>query len=653
MTPTMIATVSSASVSASGVFAARRLPPSRHTARTRLFVVYSRRTPNSSDSDASRAARSPGGASPSDTDWMRAARKLANKRAAQFRQERGPPPGSAPASWRRKRDRRRGDDEGDDERTRGDSLSDSSDRAYREAARGYDDLRRANNARRPVGQGRLVAEDEEEMTAAAGDGLWRVDMDALGEADWATQWTMTDEEWRSVRAAAIETADSPSSALDRFEDAGLRRVSPDVAAGMLRVVAEKARASRADREALSGTRRDARFAHLLGTCVAAARRGSDALAPGSVADAAWALAAVAGERANAAEMEVLADRAAATADEMTPRQLANLAWALATCRHASAAYFRAMDVRFAGDDGLRGFKAFDVSTLAWAFAHLGHRADGFLDGLDRWFADGGEKGNKKNAAPSDPNAQIIPLADRDPALAAENSAEAAKRFAPQTLVSVAWSLAVLGEEATASRAFAACWRDVGARGATFAAAPEFAGVDPDADADRVALGPWRGKHLNQIHQIAVAVEEKEDALAAAVPAVVLEAAANAWTAQRRPPVVSWYQRDVASILSYMGERHEDEARCAGYRVDLLVPDPVGVDKGAFPGGVAVEVDGPSHFARNDAAVALGQTRLKRAQLRKLGFAVVSVPVAEWEYLETAEEKVEFLREGMQDAVRGR
>ena len=301
MTPTMIATVSSAYVSASGVFAARRLPPSRHTAQTRVFVVAARRTPNSSDSDASRAApRSPGGAS-SDTDWMRAARKLANKRAAQFRQERGPPPGSAPASWRRKRDRRRGDDEGTlDERARGDSLSDSSDRAYREAARGYDDLRRANDARRPVGQGRLVAEDEEEMTAAAGDGLWRVDMDALGEADWATQWTMTDEEWRSVRKNATETADSPSSALDRFEDAGLRRVSPDVAAGMLRVVAEKARASRADREALSGTRRDARFAHLLGTCVAAARRGSDALAPGSVADAAWALAAVAGERANAA-----------------------------------------------------------------------------------------------------------------------------------------------------------------------------------------------------------------------------------------------------------------------------------------------------------------------------------------------------------------
>ena len=60
MTPTMIATVSSAYVSASGVFAARRLPPSRHTARTRVFVVAARRTPNSSDSDASTAVHDNG-----------------------------------------------------------------------------------------------------------------------------------------------------------------------------------------------------------------------------------------------------------------------------------------------------------------------------------------------------------------------------------------------------------------------------------------------------------------------------------------------------------------------------------------------------------------------------------------------------------------
>ena len=153
-------------------------------------------------------------------------------------------------------------------------------------------------------------------------------------------------------------------------------------------------------------------------------------------------------------------------------------------------------------------------------------------------------------------------------------------------------------------------------------------VDAAAGADAIGLAPL------------------SDALAAA--------AGDAWLAQRRPPVVSWYQRDVASILAYMGEKHEEEAVCAGYRVDLLIPSPVGIDddahRAAASGGVAVEVDGPSHFARNDASVALGQTRLKHRQLRGLGFAVLSVAVADWEFMESSEEKVEYLREGMAHAA---
>jgi hypothetical protein len=111
-------------------------------------------------------------------------------------------------------------------------------------------------------------------------------------------------------------------------------------------------------------------------------------------------------------------------------------------------------------------------------------------------------------------------------------------------------------------------------------------------------------------------------------------------------VTSWYQRDVASILAYMGEKHEEEATCAGYRVDLLIPSA----GSARARDVAVEVDGPSHFARNDLSVALGQTRLKHRQLRALGFDVLSVPIADWEYLETSEEKVEYLREGFDAAA---
>ena len=131
------------------------------------------------------------------------------------------------------------------------------------AARGYDDV---------PGPGRRVDADEMEMTATAGDGLWRVDMAGLSEEDWATQWTMTAEEFAAVKRDVKANARDPIAALRAFEDAGLRRISPDIAAEMLRVIADKAKSARVDREELAGVRRDARFAHLLGTCVAAARR---------------------------------------------------------------------------------------------------------------------------------------------------------------------------------------------------------------------------------------------------------------------------------------------------------------------------------------------------------------------------------------------
>ena len=74
---------------------------------------------------------------------MQKARKLANKRASQFRRERGAHRLWHP-QWRRKRKGEKGDEYG-----------------YVEAARGYDDIRK-------------VADDKDELTATAGDGLWRV-----------------------------------------------------------------------------------------------------------------------------------------------------------------------------------------------------------------------------------------------------------------------------------------------------------------------------------------------------------------------------------------------------------------------------------------------------------------------------------------------
>ena len=199
------------------MFSARLLP----------VVAAGRQYGDSRREKGGTGTRSPDrGGGGNESDWMQKARKLANKRASQFRRERGAQP-VAPAQWRRKRKGEKGDEYG-----------------YVEAARGYDDIRK-------------VADDKDELTATAGDGLWRVDFGDLAEEDWGSQWTMTQDEWKSVERLAKETSE-PLQALQVFEDAGLRRVNPDISAGMLKIIADKAKSARVDREELSGFRRDSR-----------------------------------------------------------------------------------------------------------------------------------------------------------------------------------------------------------------------------------------------------------------------------------------------------------------------------------------------------------------------------------------------------------
>jgi len=62
---------------------------------------------------------------------------------------------------------------------------------------------------------------------------------------------------------------------------------------------------------------------------------------------------------------------------------------------------------------------------------------------------------------------------------------------------------------------------------------------------------------------------------------------------------------------------------------------------------AVEVDGPSHLAKNPASntyVENGATRFKSRLLRRLGWDVVHVPFFEWDRLETPAEKDADLQE---------
>ena len=152
----------------------------------------------------------------------------------------------------------------------------------------------------------------------------------------------------------------------------------------------------------------------------------------------------------------------------------------------------------------------------------------------------------------------------------------------------------------------------------------------------------RGRDLNQLYQTAVAISSSNTNKNANLPDALMEKCTNAWAEQRRPPVISWFQRDVAAILSYMGEKYEEEAIVAGYRVDVLLESI----------GVVLEVDGPSHFARNVKDHALGQTNLKRNLLKAAGYKIFPIAVTEWDLLFNVEDKSDYVRAGLDALANG-
>ena len=67
--------------------------------------------------------------------------------------------------------------------------------------------------------------------------------------------------------------------------------------------------------------------------------------------------------------------------------------------------------------------------------------------------------------------------------------------------------------------------------------------------------------------------------------------------------------------------------------------------------IAVEVDGPSHFAVNDMHHITGKTKARRKALSRLGWVVLSVPVAVWLQLKDRTSKERWLRDQLLQATR--
>ena len=84
--------------------------------------------------------------------------------------------------------------------------------------------------------------------------------------------------------------------------------------------------------------------------------------------------------------------------------------------------------------------------------------------------------------------------------------------------------------------------------------------------------------------------------------------------------ISCLQRQVAETLESLGETVQQELVLEeGYSLDLVID---------WRGErLAIEVDGPSHFAGREPT---GATLFKRRQLKHLGWRLVSVPYWEWD-----------------------
>ena len=96
---------------------------------------------------------------------------------------------------------------------------------------------------------------------------------------------------------------------------------------------------------------------------------------------------------------------------------------------------------------------------------------------------------------------------------------------------------------------------------------------------------------------------------------------------------SMQHREMCRALIGMGVDHAVEHTVSGYAVDIVLPDL----------GIAIEVDGPTHFACTDQERLLGSTAMKHRHLRALGFVLFLVSSADFELAEKWQGRIDKLR----------
>ncbi len=90
--------------------------------------------------------------------------------------------------------------------------------------------------------------------------------------------------------------------------------------------------------------------------------------------------------------------------------------------------------------------------------------------------------------------------------------------------------------------------------------------------------------------------------------------------------------EVCRALRGLGEDYKIEDISSGYAIDIAYPHL----------GIAVEIDGPSHFARN-CKRRLGHTAMKQRHLEQKGWKVFSLGIEDWASAESSAAAIQSLR----------
>ena len=118
-----------------------------------------------------------------------------------------------------------------------------------------------------------------------------------------------------------------------------------------------------------------------------------------------------------------------------------------------------------------------------------------------------------------------------------------------------------------------------------------------------------------------------------LPASLLQRGQQKWQFQLSNGRASWFESEVAKVLSTMGWRYEQEyvTECGNFSIDIVLEGR----------RVAIEANGPFHYVGK---LEDGATQLRRRMLEARGWEVVSVPYFEWGPLGSSTEKQQYLEQ---------